>query len=49
LASPSIEAIATVFPDLEILELIGAGGMSSVYKIRHSLSGSIAKPACWGC
>jgi len=32
---PKIEELATHFPALEILELVGHGGMSAVYKARQ--------------
>ena len=33
--TPSIEAVQTEFPNLEVIELIGAGGMGAVYKARQ--------------
>jgi hypothetical protein len=32
---PSLEEIATAFPDLEVLDLIGHGGMSAVFRARQ--------------
>ena len=32
---PSVEAVAKLFPQLDILGLLGAGGMGAVYKARQ--------------
>lgn len=32
---PSLEEMATIFPQFEILELIGQGGMGAVYRVRQ--------------
>ena len=32
---PSLEEVAAAFPDLEVLELIGRGGMSAVFRARQ--------------
>ncbi len=34
-SAPSVQEIAAAFPQLEVLELIGLGGMGAVYKVRQ--------------
>jgi tRNA A-37 threonylcarbamoyl transferase component Bud32 len=34
-AAPTVEELATLFPQLEVIELIGQGGMGAVYKARQ--------------
>ncbi len=34
-AAPTVAEVAAAFPQLEVLELIGQGGMGSVYKVRQ--------------
>ncbi len=38
---PSLEEIAAAFPDLEILDLIGHGGMSAVFRVRQPKLGRV--------
>ncbi|MBK7874670.1 MAG: serine/threonine protein kinase [Planctomycetes bacterium] len=37
--APSIEELARHFPDLELLELVGQGGMGAVYRVRQTKLG----------
>ena len=34
-AAPTVQEIAVHFPELEVVELIGAGGMGAIYKARQ--------------
>ena len=38
---PTIEELAAKFPQLEVLDLIGRGGMGAVYKVRQKQLGRI--------